>query len=85
MKRYTDEEREAIGAACYDCHLPYGDDGWADLLLPNSIWEQINPSHHKGVGLLCANCTMRRLVQIGLSGNVPFYFASGPFSFSIRG
>lgn len=85
IKRYTDEERKEIGAACYDCRLPYGCDAWADLLVPDTIWEKINPSFHREGGLLCCNCTVRRLRQVGLEWNVPFYFGSGPFSFSIRG
>lgn len=52
-------------ARCYDCGLPYGSDGWVDVVINDADWELINPSLHKGGGLLCFNCMMRRFAEIG--------------------
>ena len=58
---------------CYDCGLEYGCDAWADIHLPDDIWELINPSVHEGGGLLCFNCITRRLgltnVKIDIYGS----------------
>jgi hypothetical protein len=64
---------------CYDCGLIYGEGGWADVVVPNEIWEMINPTHVTGSGLLCFNCIVRRLAFVGLE-EVPIFIASGPFS-----
>lgn len=78
--KYSDGERK--GGQCADCGLPYGD-GWADVVVPDEIWELINPTAHAGCGLLCFNCMHARLDFLGLS-NVPFQIASGPFCFRVR-
>lgn len=67
---------------CYDCGLPYGDPKFPDLLIPNNVWELISPSEYRGAGLLCPNCIIGRCEELGLI-NIPFLFASGPFSFGI--
>jgi uncharacterized protein (DUF983 family) len=54
-------------AICYDCETPYGEGPFGDLVLPNEIWEKINPTYHKGAGLLCPNCIFERLAAIGVS------------------
>jgi hypothetical protein len=56
---------------CYSCGLPYTEFG-GDLRLPDSVWERINPSPHKGGGLLCARCTMHALAYVDTS-----YFPEG--------
>ncbi len=64
---YSDEERKAMeDIECYDCGLPYGSDAWCDVVVSNEVWELINPTNHKHGGLLCFNCTCRRIVFIGL-------------------
>lgn len=65
-------------AACYDCNLPYGDPGFADLIVPNDVWAKISPTGHEG-GLLCPTCIVRRATKAGLQ-NVRAIFRSGPFS-----
>ncbi len=72
---YRDDERFA---ECYDCSLDYGCDAWVDVIVPNEIWEKINPSNYKGSGILCFNCIVRRLTFVGLK-DVPVILASGPF------
>ncbi len=64
---------------CYDCGLEYGSHIWVDIVLPDEIWEMINPSVHEESGLLCFNCIVRRLKFLGMD-EVPIYIASGPFS-----
>lgn len=61
--KYKDEERPY--GRCYDCRKPYEDCG--DCLIPDDIWEQINPTYHEGAGILCANCIINRLHIIGVS------------------
>lgn len=63
---------------CYGCGMKYGDVGWCDVIVPDDVWEQINPSPHKGGGLLCFNCIATRLDKVGLS-NVEVKITSGPF------
>jgi hypothetical protein len=63
---------------CADCGLPYGCDGWIDAVVPDRVWAVIGPCEGGG-GLLCVNCTARRLHMWGLS-NVPVVLASGPFN-----
>ena len=67
---------------CYDCGLPYGSEAWADVLVPDDIWQQISPTGHEG-GILCFNCMVRRLTKLGLR-NVSYSIESGPFAFSLR-
>lgn len=71
-----------MGAACYDCGLPYSSPAWADVVVPDDIWLKISPTGHDG-GLLCFNCMNGRLAAID-AVNVPFMVASGPFSFAVR-
>ena len=77
--KYT--EGELSPGQCYDCGLWYGCDAWADVTVENDIWEMINPSHHKGGGLLCFNCMVMRLAFLGLE-KVKFYVGSGPFAYA---
>ncbi|HSE25761.1 MAG TPA: hypothetical protein VLB68_29110 [Pyrinomonadaceae bacterium] len=62
--RYTDNERPLC--VCADCRLPYPQGN--DCAVPDDIWEKINPSESEGGGILCANCIMRRLDHLGISG-----------------
>jgi hypothetical protein len=62
MKKYTDSERPL--GKCYDCGIPYHD--FADLEIPDDIWEKINPTYHEGAGLLCPNCIGLRLRELEL-------------------
>lgn len=64
--KYRDEERP--NGFCYDCRIWYRN--FADLSLPNDVWEMINPTNHAGAGLLCPNCICERLRTIGVSGVV---------------
>lgn len=77
MYKYTDEERNIIGCACYDCGLKYGGAGWIDAVIDNKYWEIINPSYHNGAGLLCITCIAKRLELLGLS-NIEVSLNSGP-------
>lgn len=60
MKKYKDDERPAN--CCYDCKISYG--SFPDLTISDDLWEQINPTYHKGAGLLCPTCTAKRLAKI---------------------
>ena len=60
--RYKDSERPS--SACYDCGLEYGE--FPDMVIPDSLWEKINPTYHQGAGLLCPTCIAKRLDFIGL-------------------
>ena len=64
-------------AACFDCGLSYGDDGWADFIVLDEVWLQISPTNSKD-GLLCVTCMTRRMVKLGL--HAFGRFSSGPFS-----
>lgn len=65
--KYVDKERDLQARAkCYDCALPYPQGN--DCVIPNDIWEQINPTYHVGAGILCANCIMARLEFLGICG-----------------
>ena len=65
-----------MGAKCFDCGVPYGENGFEDLIIPNDIWHRISPTGDDG-GLLCAVCICNRLTQAGIRG-VPGAFMSGP-------
>lgn len=65
-------------AACYDCGLPYSDPGFADLLVPNDVWNKAGPTGHEG-GLLCPTCLVRACEKAGFR-NVLAQFTSGPFA-----
>ena len=62
-------------AACYDCGLPYGEDGWIEAIIPDKVWDRIRPEGSgKGCGLLCVTCINKRLVRLGIKGRVPVWF-----------
>lgn len=62
--KYTEVERPCGQyGKCYDCGMPYGE--FPDMVLPDDLWELINPSQHKGSGLLCPTCIANRLDYIG--------------------
>jgi hypothetical protein len=61
--------RERVG--CYDCGLPYGEPGWIEAIIPNSIWDEISPTKNSG-GILCITCIARRCHERGLK-NVPVW------------
>lgn len=63
--RYVDADRPT-DPRCYDCGRAYK--SFVDCSLANGIWEKINPTHHKGAGILCPNCIGDRLRAVGLAG-----------------
>lgn len=69
---------EGGGAKCYDCKLPYDNEGFADLVVPHDVWLKISPTGHGG-GLLCPTCLVRRAEKAGLTG-ITAKFMSGPFA-----
>lgn len=81
MKKFTDAEREMYCTnplRCYDCGFRYGGLGWCDVIVPNDVWELINPTYHEGAGILCFNCISTRLDVLGMT-NVKVMVVSGPF------
>jgi len=58
--------------SCYDCGLPYGDDGWIEANIPDEIWNAISPSGGGG-GILCITCMAKRLKKAGFE-DVPVQF-----------
>ncbi len=62
--QYPDTERPQ--GCCYDCGKDYACTG--DCTVSDKIWSLINPTHHVGAGLLCANCMIERLHAIGQHG-----------------
>jgi hypothetical protein len=70
--KYTEEERPCGEyGKCYDCGIPYEE--IEDMVLPNELWELINPSQYKGSGLLCPTCIANRLNYIGKWYETGFY------------
>ena len=68
--KYNDDERPE--GVCYDCKIPYN--SFPDMVIKNELWEQINPTNHKGAGLLCPSCIGKRLNLIGVEKvTVKFY------------
>ena len=65
-------------AECADCKLPYGDPGFADLVVDDYVWKQISPTKDEG-GLLCPTCIVRAAARIGIEDPTA-RFASGPFA-----
>lgn len=80
-----DGECKSYPSGCYDCGLPYASHKWADVVVPDSVWEKINPTspHREGGGLLCFNCIVGRLAEAG-EENVAYLITSGPLSFNPR-
>lgn len=52
----------APGAACHGCGMAY-EDFWGDVVLPSAAWSRIAPKD--GEGLLCPQCIMVRLAEVG--------------------
>lgn len=63
-------------AKCYDCGLPYSDDGFVDVVIENDKWREISPDGN-GNGLLCFNCMCRRASAVNIACIARI--ASGPF------
>lgn len=69
--RYEDKDRPRkngrkngrLLAVCYDCGLPYG--SFPDMVIPDELWEEINPTCWQGAGILCPTCIANRLDYIG--------------------
>jgi len=55
--------RKKVG--CYDCGMPYGEDGWIEAIIPDALWREISPTHDDG-GILCISCISKRLSRAGL-------------------
>ena len=66
-KKYNDNERPK--GCCYDCSLPYGSFP-CDMIIQPVLWELINPTYHKGAGLLCPNCMCARIMNLNLGVTV---------------
>lgn len=71
------ERNRYDGPHCSGCGLSYGSLAWADVIVPNFVWNRISGSPWKGSGLLCFNCIVERCAILGLS-DVPFAVKSGP-------
>jgi hypothetical protein len=59
---YEDAERPE--GCCCDCGMKYSE--FPDMVIPDELWERINPTRHKGAGLLCPTCISKRLDHLGL-------------------
>jgi len=68
MMKWTYKDGERPDGVCYDCGLKYGE--LPDVTVSDELWEKINPTEHKGAGLLCPNCMVRRLAKVCLSNVV---------------
>jgi hypothetical protein len=60
--KYTEGDKPS--GCCYDCRLEYNE--FPDMIVPNDIWEKINPSPYEGGGLLCPTCIANRLHYLDL-------------------
>ena len=58
--KHPDNERPY--AKCYDCGMDYED--MQDMVVSDDVWEEINPTYHKGAGILCPTCIANRLNHI---------------------
>lgn len=58
--RHKDSERPQV--CCYDCRMKYSE--FPDMIIPDDLWELINPTYHEGAGLLCPTCIANRLDHI---------------------
>jgi len=57
------DERYGDGCRCQGCGILYV----GDLVVPDEIWEAIKPAGKAhGAGMLCANCIMSRVRDLGL-------------------
>ena len=77
-RKWKYSEGDISTGTCYDCGLWYGCSSWVDAIVPNDVWELINPSEHEGSGLLCFNCMTRRVEFLGCE-SVPISLNSGPW------
>ena len=59
--KYHDHERPQ--GQCYDCGIKYSD--FPDMVIPDELWEKINPTYHEEAGLLCPTCIANRLDYLG--------------------
>lgn len=48
---------------CYDCRMKYSE--FPDMIIPDNLWELINPTELEGAGILCPTCIASRLDYIG--------------------
>lgn len=55
--KYKDHERPQ--GCCYDCGMKYTE--FPDMMVPDDLWEKINPTYCRGAGLLCPTCIAKRL------------------------
>ena len=55
--KYRDNEKPQ--GCCYDCRMKYSE--FPDMIIPNELWELINPTEQEGSGLLCPTCISNRL------------------------
>lgn len=56
--------RMAKSCTCQDCGSQYK----VDILIPNELWDRIKPiGKSQGAGLLCGNCIIKKLEEIGYS------------------
>ena len=70
--RYTGEERNpGEDTCCQDCGIPYAE--IEDMIIPDNLWEKINPTIHKGGGILCPTCIVNRLHYIDCWYNDDLY------------
>jgi len=60
--QYSEDERPK--GCCYDCRMKY--DQFPDMIIPDVLWELINPTKIEGAGLLCPTCIANRLDFLGI-------------------
>lgn len=81
VKRYTPYELAMKfpegGVRCFDCGEPYGTPEWIEAVVHSDVWEQINPSHDRGGGILCIKCMANRCIEVGLD-KVRVMLKAGP-------
>ena len=75
------EHGPANAPCCYDCGLPYSDDGFADLVVDHGVWAKISPTGDEG-GLLCPTCMVRAATREGVQATARFM--SGPFACNLE-
>ncbi len=72
MLQWKYDEWERPRGKCYDCRRPYST--FRDVVVPDSVWEAINPTFHEGAGLLCPLCILRRIyVRVGKREGQPSF------------